>query len=40
MKMHAVDMLKELQALDAGQLETAQIKTRPVRFEVEDVVAL
>ena len=33
-------MLEELQALDAGQLETAQIDTRPVRFGEGDVVGL
>ena len=29
-------MLEELQALDAGQLETAQIETRPLRFAEGD----
>ena len=33
-------MLEELQALDAGQLETAQTENRPVRFGEGDVVAL
>ena len=33
-------MLEELQALDAGQIETAQIETHQVRFAEEDVVAL
>ena len=33
-------MLEELQALDAGQLETAQIETRPVRFAEGDIVVL
>ena len=33
-------MLEELQALDEGQLETAQIETRPVHFAEGDVVAL
>ena len=33
-------MLEELQAFDAGQLETAQIETRPVRFAEGHVVAL
>lgn len=37
---NVVDMLEELQALDAGQPETAQIETRPVRFSKGDVVAL
>ena len=37
---NAVDMLEELQALDAGQPERAQIETRPARFEKGDVVAL
>ena len=37
---NAVDMFEELQALDAGQLETVQIETRPVRFAEGDVVAL
>ena len=32
-------MVEELQALDAGQLETAQIKTHPVRFAEGDVVS-
>ena len=36
---NAVDMLEELQASDAGQLETAQIETRPVRFAEGDVLA-
>ena len=40
MRKDAVDMLKELLALDAGQLGTAQIETRPVRFAEVDVVAL
>ena len=33
-------MLEELQALDVGQLETAQIETRPLRFAEGDIVAL
>ena len=33
-------MHEELQAFDAGQLETAQIETRPVRFAEGHVVAL
>ena len=33
-------MNEELQAFDAGQLETAQIETRPVRFAEGHVVAL
>lgn len=37
---NVVDMLEELQALHAGQPETAQIETRPVRFSKGDVVAL
>ena len=40
MKNNVVDMLEELQALDARQLETAQIKTRPVRFAKGDKIAL
>ena len=40
MKNNVVDMLEELQALDAGQLETAQIETRPVRFAKGDIIAL
>ena len=35
---NAVDMLEELPA--SGQLETAQIKTRPVCFVEGDIVAL
>ena len=30
-------MVEELQALDAGKLETAQIEARPVRFAEGDV---
>ncbi|XP_068689956.1 uncharacterized protein [Montipora foliosa] len=37
---NAVDMFEELQALDAGQPERAQIETRPVRFAKGDAVAL
>ena len=37
---NTVDMLEELQASHAGQPETAQIETRPVRFAEGDVVAL
>ena len=38
---NADDMVEEpVQALDAGQLETAQVETRPVRFAEGDVVAL
>ena len=37
---NAVDMYEELQALDAGQPERAQIKTRSVRFAKGDAVAL
>ena len=37
---NAVDMLEEVPALDARKLETAQIKTRPVRLVEEDIVAL
>ena len=33
-------MLEELQVLDAGQLETTQIETRPVGFAEGDVAAL
>ena len=33
-------MFEALQALDAGQLETAQIETRPVRFAEGDVLTL
>lgn len=33
-------MLEELQAFDAGQLETAPIETRPVRFAEGDIVVL
>ena len=40
MKMLVTCSLKELQALDTGQLEAAQIETRPVRFAEGDVVAL
>ena len=37
---NTVDMLDELQALDAEQPETTQTETRPVRFAEGDVVAL
>ena len=37
---NAVDMRQELQASHAGEPETAQIETRPVRFAEGDVVAL